>query len=151
MSKDLFKEVLPKLDAKDIDWVLSLSEDDLKSIAPLITMKFMSGSTKNAAYNIIATNEVVNKGFWELYGYKDLQLMLLCLCGSGKKEYHYFPGKLIANNEVFEFVSSCFPLWKDEDIEQYIELSSAEDIYELAKDHGLQDNELKKLKKELKC
>ena len=147
---NIFKDVLPKLDAGDISFILTLSDKEINELQPYILMKFMSAvKDKNSRdYYLIAVNEVVNKKFWELKDYKDLQLLLLSICGIGKKQFHYFPGKSQTESKINKFVGTCFPLWKEEDINMFVEMSSIEDIVSLGKDFGLQDKELDELKDE---
>lgn len=149
---DLFKDVLPMLDKGLWQEIQNLTEEDFKKNSPFVAMKFMSACKDKslAPYYTLAVNEVVNKGFWELSDYKDLQMMLLSLCGTGKKQYHYFPGKGVGGNKVFEFVRKCYPTWKEDEIELFLSLSDNDSLIQLAKDFGYQDKELNELKKEIK-
>jgi hypothetical protein len=142
---DLFKDVLPEIDRGNLDFIKNLNEKELKELAPFIIMKFMSGSKKNSEYHLIAINEIVNKNFWKFSDYKDLQLMLLTICGIGSRQYHYFPGKSITESKLYKFIKGCFPLLKHDEIELYLSLNGKEHILELAKNKGLQDKEIKEL------
>lgn len=149
---DMFKEVLPKLDARDFQWAKDLSDDELKAAAPFIIMKFMSASSSKGfeEYHIMAVNEVVNKNFWEVSNHKKLQMMLLAACGTGKKQYHYFPGKSPKDTAKYKYLREKYPLWKADEIEMMMEKLSGSDMISLAKSFGMQDENLAKFEKELK-
>ena len=148
---DLFNDILPLIDRGEYKKILKLSEKELKEISPYIVMKFMSGTKdkKTEAYHIMAINEIVNKYFWDYSDYKDLQIMLLTLCGTGKKQFHYFPGKNLMENSLFKTIKQWHPTWKADELEMYIDISEKNDLLDEAKDRGIQDKELSKFKKEL--
>lgn len=82
--------VLQALDRKDLEFYNRLSDEDKKGYTPLVLMRYMSSLTEqnqNKAYAIIATNDLVNIGFWELSKHVELQHKLLCLAGLGGKQY----------------------------------------------------------------
>lgn len=149
---DLFKDIIPRLDLNDLSFYENLTDSEKKQISPFILLKFMSSSqSKGRTHNqLITVNELVNKRFWSLIDYPNLQWKLLALCGSGKKEFHYFPGKQKGDNNVFKFIQSRFPYWKDDEIEMFLSINSSTEIIELAKDMGLQDKEIKELEKDIK-
>ena len=148
---DLFKEVLPAIDKGDTRWVENLSDAELKEVAPFVVMKFMSASNTKGMedYHILAVNEIVNKRFWELNEHKELQMLLLAICGTGKRQYHYFPGASKTDGKLFKFFHKIHPLWKMDEIEMFIELSTKEELIQIGKDSGMQDKDLKLFKKDV--
>lgn len=149
---DLFNSVLPNLDVGNFDYYNSLTDAQKKEFSAFIVMKFMSAvrNEKDVPHYLIAVNKVVNRDFWELSEYKDLQYLLLTLCGIGSKKRHYFPGKQLADTALFKFLKECYPFMKADEVQMFLDINEPDDIIELAKDFGLQDNELKKIKKSIK-
>jgi hypothetical protein len=150
MKLDLWKDVLPKIMAGDINWVNSLSNNDAKGVASFIVMRTLSNAKgKDAVYALLATNEVANKNFFYLSKHPKLQLMLLCLCATQSRRF--YPGNYKnEKNMIYEFMRKIYPLWKDDEIETFLKLASESEIIELAEDFGMQDDDIKKLKKALK-
>lgn len=152
MSVDLFKDILPNLDKNNMDYYYRLSVEDQKKVSLFIAMKFMSGVSdkKLQDYYIIMVNGLVNKDFWELSKYPELQWKLLSMCGSGKTQRHYFPGKQKEQTELFKIVSDWFPHFKNDEIEDFIKLNGETGLAEQAKKFGYQDKELNVFSKAMK-
>lgn len=147
---DLFKELIPLLGKGDHRLIAKLTDEQVKAISTFVALKVMSATKGNEAeYSILAVNEVVNKGFWEMTDHPRLQLMLLCLCAT-KQKWKYFPGNLKSDNKVFKYLRTCYPHFKDDEILMVMELSNREELIELALDFGMQDKEMKQWKKDLK-
>ena len=151
-SLDLFNSVLPNLDAGNFEFYNSLTDQQKKEFSPFIAMKFMSAvrNKNDVSYHLIAINNVVNRDFWELKDYPDLQCLLLAACGSGAKKRHYFPGKQLTDTALFKQLLEWYPYMKVDEIQMLLDVNNPEDIIQLAKDHGMQDKELKKFKKDVK-
>lgn len=149
---DLFNSVLPNLDIGNFDFYNSLTESQKKEFSAFIVMKFMSAvrNEKDVPYYLMAVNKVVNRDFWELSDYEDLQCLLLALCGTGVKKRHYFPGKQLSDTGLFKFLKECYPFMKADEVQMFLDINGPNEIIQLAKDFGLQDNELKKIEKNVK-
>ncbi len=83
-------KVLSELDLGNKKFYDRLSDEEKKSYVPLVLMRFMSSlgdQSPNQAYSIIAANDLVNIGFWQLSNHPGLQHLLLCLTGLGSKQY----------------------------------------------------------------
>lgn len=83
-------DFLKHIDARDYEKYKSLSDEDKKSIAPLVLMRWMSSTWDGQThrYYCQAVNEMVNKNFWDLANHKDLQMRLLFATGLGKSIGH---------------------------------------------------------------
>lgn len=148
---DLFNELMPLLSKGDPSLINDMTDEQVKSVATFVALKMMSGGKGNSAeYSILAVNEVANKGWWEYKDHPRLQLMLLCLCATPGK-WKYFPGNLKSDNKVFKYIRTCYPHFKDDEINMVIELSTKDDLIQLAQDFGMQDKEMKQWKKDLKA
>ncbi len=149
---DLFNSVLPNLDAGNFEFYNSLTDQQKKEFSPFVIMKFMSAvrNKKDIPYHLIAVNRAVNRDFWELSDYPDLQYLLLAACGSGSKKRHYFPGKQLSDTPIFKFLKDCYPFMKADEVQMFLDINGPDDIIQLAKDFGMQDSELKKFMKDVK-
>lgn len=113
--------VLQALDRKDLDFYNRLSDEDKKGYTPLVLMRYMSSLTEqnqNKAYAIIATNDLVNIGFWELSKHIELQHQLLCLAGLGGKQYRPWISSSRSKkaSKVDEVFKNVYPEYNDDEI-----------------------------------
>ena len=113
--------VLQALDRQDKGFYLRLSDEERKGYAAVVLMRYMSSLTdqnKNAAYAVIATNDLVNIGFWELSKHPELQHLLLCLSGLGGKQYRPWMAtkKSRKSNKVDEWLIEMFPSLNDDEL-----------------------------------
>lgn len=84
-------ELLSRLDRRELLIYESLEKDERKEVSPYLLLRWMSIVQDDAdfeEYYTCIVNDVVNKGFWELSKYPDLQLKLLAACGSGSRTMH---------------------------------------------------------------
>lgn len=83
-------DFLKSLDSRDYKRYENLSEEDKKTISPLIIMRWLSScwDGKLTRYYAYVVNEYVNKYFWDLSNHKDLQMKLLAMCGIGQPAGH---------------------------------------------------------------
>lgn len=147
---DIFK-ILEKLNNKDYKYFEGLSEEDLKSLHPLVLMRWMSGVTD--ARQVYFLNELVNPMVFPLTKHKQLLLKLLMISGPGRfKRYTWVKakGKKTSNApNALELVKQHYGYSTGEAIDA-LKLLSDNKILELAEFYGRQPAELKELVKELK-
>ena len=113
--------ILQAIDRKDLDFYNRLSEEDKKGYTPLILMRYMSSLTEqnqNKAYAIIATNDLVNIGFWDLSKHVELQHKLLCLAGLGGKQYRPWisASKSKKVSKIDEVFQTVYPNYNQDEI-----------------------------------
>lgn len=153
---DVFR-LLEALDKRDFNFYKNLSDDEKKSFAGIVAMRWMSSVTGPKSfqeYHIIAVNEVANKHFWNsaLANHPELQYLLLARAGTGQKMRHEWikgPSNK-SNTKVYEFLKRVYPTANDDEYKLFLEMNTANDLVDLAKMMGMQDDEIKDLKKELK-
>lgn len=83
-------KLLIELDSANKSYYNSLSPEEKKAYVPLVLMRYMSSlgsQSPYSAYAVLAVNDLVNVGFWQLNKHPELQHMLLCLTGIGSKQY----------------------------------------------------------------
>lgn len=148
---DLFSQILPAIDRKDIHYFSKLSKEEQDSIEPWILMRWLTSAEfdKDQPLFLLLVNELVNNNFSCLtpkkasgiMGHKELLWMLMALCGTGKSVRRKFikPGKGIVKNKLEEAILSFFPLIKDSDLELLLSINSKEDFILFFKENGYDD------------
>ena len=142
--------VLQAIDRRDLLFFNRLTDDEKKSYVPLVLMRYISSVTdqnKNSAYSVLATNDLVNVGFWQLDKHKELQHKLLCLCGLGTKQYRPWLGykSRKAKNKVYEFIIQQYPFLNDDEIDIIYGNLTMETFKDFLNQSGHSDKEIKDL------
>ncbi|HEY6435344.1 MAG TPA: hypothetical protein VIY47_02025 [Ignavibacteriaceae bacterium] len=156
---DLFRQVLPALDRGDKFFYRKLSEEQQEEISPWILMRWMTSaaSDKDQLQFLLSVNEFVNNNFSILSpkktmgraGHKELQWMLLSLCGLGRSPMRKFvktPKGAIKNKLEEEFIK-FYPTLNDNELELLLKMHTKEDLYNFFKDNGYDDKTIKELLK----
>ena len=153
---DLAK-VLSAIDARDKKFFSKLTEDQQKEIAPWVLMRWMTSAAENKvqAQYLLDINALVNNNF-SLFtskkalgseGHKELQWMLLSLCGTGRAVFRKFmpPGKAGVKNKLENALLKLYPLSKNKDIELLQKINSEEVMKEHFKDNGFSKEEVNEI------
>jgi len=142
--------VLQAIDRQDLNWYEGLSDEEKKSYAPLVLMRFMSSLTdqnRNAAYAVLATNDLVNIGFWAMSKHPELQHKLLCLAGLGGKQYRPWLAtkKGRKSDKVSEWLQGLFPDLNDDELSLIKSQHDAKSWARFVKGSGASDKQVKDL------
>lgn len=125
-------DFLKSLDSRDYKRYENLSEEDKKSISPLIIMRWMSSCWDGnlTRYYAYIVNEYVNKHFWDLTSHKDLQMKLLACCGMGKPVGHNWikANAVKANNKMLDLIKRFYCCNNEEAQIYYDKLTEDEKI-----------------------
>lgn len=152
---DLFSQVLPALDRRDIYYYKNLSEEEKKSAKPWILMRWLTSAerSEDQLHYLIAVNDIVNRDFSALgpkkslglEGHEELQWMLLALCSRGKSIRRKFikPPRGTAKNRLEQELLDLYPTIKYSDLELLLQVNTTEDIVELFKSFGYSDSQIK--------
>jgi len=147
---DIFR-VLSHISNKDRHFYQALTEEEQKSIAPLVVMRWLSGT--KSAQQIYFLNELVNPFVFSMYPHKELLFDLMTICAPGRTQRYYWnkaqskrkpstPKAIGVIREYFHYSTieavSVLPLLDTETI-----LGYAEEL-------GVQPDELRTIRKELK-
>ncbi len=147
---DIFK-VLDKLSTKDTKFFEQLSEEDSKSLHPLVLMRWMSGT--NEARQVYFLNELLNPMVFPLSKHKSLLLKLLTICGPGKpRRYNWnkAKGKKTSNTpKALELIKEHYGYNTNRAID-VLNFLKDDAILDIAEHHGKQPDEVRELAKELK-
>lgn len=146
---DIFS-ILSKLNAKDLTVWDNLSDEERKGFSPYIIARWMSGT--NDPMQIILLNELVNPNIFSKTGQRtDIMCKLLAICGTGQsKRFKWIPeSKKAKKKDVsLEIVKEYYDITTAEAL-HYITTLDNSDVLEMAEELGYQQDELKKLKKDL--
>lgn len=98
---------------------------------------------------VIFVNEYFNKYWFDLQQHPKLLWMLLCSCSydNEKTFFHEWIGfkkKDAGNNKKVSFLSELYPAMKLDEVEMLASLYTDKEIASFAKEHGLDDKEIKK-------
>lgn len=146
-KNDIF-EVLKHLDKKDYGYYESLSEEQQKEIQPYTLARWMSATYGNeTAHQSLnkRVNERVNKRFWELSKYKDLQWKLLCTVGNGTIYKHQWVGAAKSSyDKTTNLLRKFYSNLNDEEFNMKLQRLKKTDIQEIKQYLGEEDKEKKR-------
>jgi len=139
------------LDRKDRDFYDSLTEEEKKKFSPYLMLKYsanVEGSPDMQAWYLMATNERVNKNFFDISTSKHKKFQwLMCTTVSPQmgNQRHYWLGakKGEKDNKATRFLREIYPTAKSDEIELLAELNSKQDLKDLARKHGWDDQRIK--------
>lgn len=147
---DLFG-ILTKINKKDQQYYLSLSEDEQKEVIPLLLMRWLTGTSD--FYQICLINEYINTYVFSLYKHKDLLTKLLLCSVSGKNNRYSWVKTKSKKGTIAplscSIISKYYQISSKQAID-YLKLLTEIDIIDYAEQLGYQSDDITKLKKELK-
>ena len=150
MSKYKFNifDLLARIDNKEYNYYSELNEQDQKSIAPLVLMRWLSGVKDER--QVMLLNEFVNPMVFNIHQHPDLLWKLLCVCSSGRRtRYKWNKLENKSSNLAIEVVKRYFS-YSTREASDSIKLLLPEDIIQCAIELGYEQPKITKLKKELK-
>jgi len=152
---DLFRQVLPALDKKDIYYYKNLTVEEKASVKPWMLMRWLTSceNDQDQIHYLITVNDLVNRDFSVfgskksrgIEGHEELQWMLMSLCSSGRSTRRKFikPPKGSAKNRLEQELLDLYPTMKYSDLELLLQLNSTDDLTELFKSFGYSDSQIK--------
>ena len=155
MSEDKLsvKSETAALDRKDVNFYDSLSDEEQKKFSPYLMLRYSASVDGNAdmqAWYLMATNERVNKNFFDISTsqHKKLQWLMCATVSPGLgNQRHYWLGakKSDKDNKAIKFLTHLYPELKPDDIELLAELNTKDDLKMLAKQHGWSPEQIKSI------
>jgi hypothetical protein len=147
---DIFA-VLNKISAKDKTFYNALSEEEQKAIAPLIIMRWMSGT--KSIRQIIFLNELVNPLVFSLSKHKPLLLSLMSLCTNGQTQRYAWnktkSNKTTSYPNTIGVIREYFG-YNTMQAKEVLPILTTETVISFAEELGKQPDEIRAIKKELK-
>lgn len=153
MSSDKLnlRNELSALDRKDRGFYDSLSEEEKKKFSPYLMLRYsasVEGSADMQAWHLMATNERVNKHFFDISTTQHKKFQwLMCTTvspGLGSQRHYWLPTKKTnTNNRAIKFLTEIYPAAKADEIELLAQINSTEDLRNLAREYGWDDRRIK--------
>jgi hypothetical protein len=140
---DIF-DFLKQIDDNNIDYVRSLSDSDLKSIAPVVFTRWLSGC-KNKE-QLLLVNNILNNFIFSLDKDKKLLLYLMICCSKNRKSYKWFPKNSSINKNIkLEIISQYYNITY-KDAKNYLDFLSIDEIKDMAIQLNFDKEKINKLK-----
>ena len=144
-------EVLKNITKSNVTYWDTLDPTQQKAFVPLVVMRWLTGTDKFVQIHIL--NEIVNPFIFTLGKHPRLLYNLMCSAAHGNtNKYTWLKrnnNKNINFKISFNLLSEYLNCSKRE-VKELFQFYSNEDLLEIADDLGLQKNDIKKLKDELK-
>ena len=145
---DIF-DILRQIDSKNRNYYRDLPEEDKKKVVPFVLNRWVSavqGPFELQDFYLYRCNDCINKHFFELYKYPELQWLSLTAIspGMGTHRHEWIKQKpRVNNNKVIKFLRSFYPSYTDDDLETLAAITTTDELKQLAKDHGWTDKDIK--------
>lgn len=142
-------DVLQAVDRRDFGWYARLSDEHKKKWSSWLFLRYVSSvKGSNAGDALLDTNEFVNKNYTDLYKHEELIWKLMCLTGTGKKQFHEWikpPTSTKKKDKISEFVVETYPHMKADEVELFRQLNSDDDIKQMAFDMGMLEKDIEEI------
>lgn len=136
-------------DRKDRAYYDKFTDEQRKAFSTYLMLKYganVGGGADMQSYYLMATNERVNKHFFELNKHTKLQ-WLLCTSVSPQmgKQLHYWlkAKKKEGNNKAQKFLAKLYPTLKSDEIDLLAKINDKRDLENLARKLGYEDKQIK--------
>jgi hypothetical protein len=137
-------------DRKDRSYYDKFTDEQRKSFSTYLMLKYganVGGGADMQAYYLMATNERVNKHFFEL-GSKHTKLQwLTCTTVSPQmgNQFHYWlkGKKKEGDNKSQKFLAKLYPNLKSDEIDLLAKINDKRDLADMARNLGLDDKSIK--------
>lgn len=136
-------------DRKDRAYYDKFTDEERKKFSTYLMLRYgasVAGSPEMQAYYLMATNERVNKYFFDLNKHPKLQwLSCTTVSPSMGRQNHYWQAakKKDGNSKVHKFLEELFPNLKQDEIDLLAKINDQRDIEDLARKHGWDDKTIK--------
>ena len=136
-------------DRKDRAYYDKFTDEQRKSFSTYLMLKYganVSGSADMQAYYLMATNERVNKHFFDINRHTKLQWLACTSVSPGMgNQFHYWlkTKKKEGDNKSQKFLAKLYPAMKSDEIELLAKINDKRDIADMARNLGLDDKSIK--------
>lgn len=142
---------MTQLDRKNRAFYDELTDEEKKKFSLYLMLRYASSVNSNnidlQKYYVLSTNQQVNKHFWSLNKHPKLQwLLLTCVSpnmGVHRHEWLAFKSKTNKNPKT-ALLLKIYPAMKTADAELLANNLSDNELLSILRNHGWQDNEIKK-------
>ena len=149
MGKIPLNEVLSAIDRKDFNWYANLDAEKKKAWGSWLFLRYASSTKgKDKEELLLNTNEFVNKYYGDIHKHDELVWKLICLTGTGKKQYHEWikpPNAKIKKDMISQFISEIYPTMNGDEVELFQKMNNVSDLKQMAGDMGMTDKEISEI------
>jgi len=139
-------------DNKDRNFYADLTDEERKKFSNFLMIRWGSsvqGSAELQQYYLLSCNENLNKHFFDLAKYPELQWLAATTVspGMGTFRHDWIKQKKrdSGNNKIVKFLRQVYLNYKEDELELLVQINDADDIKQLAREHGMSDKEIKAL------
>lgn len=149
MSKLDINTEMRAFDTKDRGFYDSLSDEERKKFSTYLMLKWgpnVEGSPELQEWYLRVHNDRVNMNFFDIGRHPKLQWLLCSTVSPGmgaKRHYWIKAPKGTGNAKAFKFIESQYPHLSREEIDIMVQLNTADQLKELARDLGWDDKRIK--------
>lgn len=136
-------------DRKDRAYYDKFTDEQRKQFSTYLMLKYganVSGNSDMQAYYLMATNERVNKHFFDLGKHPKLQWLACTSVSPGMgNQFHYWlkTKKKEGDNKSQKFLAKLYPTMKSDEIELLAKINDKRDIADMARNLGFDDKSIK--------
>jgi len=137
-------------DSKDRNFYADLTDEERKKFSNYLMIRWGSsvqGSTELQQYYLLSCNENLNKHFFDLAKYPELQWLSATTVSPGMGNFRHDwikqKKKESSNNKIIKFLRQVYPDYKEDELELLVQINDIKDIKQLAKEHGWDDKRIK--------
>ena len=145
---DIFYE-MKQFDLKNRSFYSELTDEERRKFSNFLMIRWGSavgGSVELQSYYLMSCNERLNKNWFDLSKYPELQWLLATTVspGMGTHRHEWIKQKKrVNNNKVVKFLRNFYPDYTDDDLETLAEISDKKELKQLAKSNGWDDKKIK--------
>ena len=137
-------------DNKDRNFYRDLTDEERKKFSTYLMIRWGSsvqGSSELQQYYLLSCNENLNKYFFDLNNYTELQWLSATTVspGMGAFRHDWIKQKKRenSNNKSIKFLRQFYPEYKEDELELLAAINTVEDLKQLAREHGWDDRKIK--------
>jgi hypothetical protein len=137
-------------DTKDRNFYRDLTDEERKKFSNYLMIRWGSsvqGSSELQQYYLLSCNENLNKHFFDLTQYPELQWLSATTVspGMGTFRHDWIKQKKREGsaNKAVKFLRQIRPELKEDDLELLAKINTVDDLKQLARSHGWDDKKIK--------
>ena len=137
-------------DSKDRNFYKDLTDEERKKFSNFLMIRWGSsvqGSAELQQYYLLSCNENLNKHFFDLAKYPELQWLSATTVspGMGNFRHDWIKQKKRegSNNKAVKFLRQIYPEYKEDELELLAQINDTADLKKLAREHGWDDKRIK--------
>jgi hypothetical protein len=137
-------------DSKDRMFYRQLTDEERKKFSTFLMIRWGSsvqGSAELQQYYLLSCNENLNKHFFDLARYPELQWLSATTVSPGMGTFRHDwirQKKREGSNKAVKFLRQIYPEYNDDELELLAQINDTADLKKLAREHGWSNEMIKK-------